>query len=472
MKKILPLFLVIVSTFAFAQYEKFDLRTFKLPELKTQYLNIQFNGDGYLRKYVDYSNSTVDKYDDLQNEVSLRYGQYKSNKKLQREIDISFDFEYQYHREIDEDDDRMTNNFYSDFLIKGQERRFISPKTFIEADYTIDLSNRTYNSRVYSFEDSVSNSSKENYKNHLIYIPLKVGRGRIERVDDARRAIYILDALSRNNRLSKELTDKEITDLSERISILRERRVYDQRISDMQILEELDLYLQSQGYVTDADAPYFVNLYDMWKYGYNIKRYHGKRISLAVQPGLEVYYNDHYWTNLSFWEYNTPTLDIGINYNQQNAASLNNQQRLNAFVYSGVYRETYDGEIANVCNYRIGAEYVEGYYPNSRTDYSLSLGLYYANIGAYDQSTAPVSLGAIFEGRFNGTINYYISPKLRVSGYAQLKYYYQKSSIRLYADFDQQISSMYKAYWYSSLGGYDRSEFRFEYGIRFEYIIF
>jgi hypothetical protein len=65
---------------------------------------------------------------------------------------------------------------------------------------------------------------------------LGIGYGRIENVQDARQAIYIANALSKNGVLTRNLSNSEMFELSQIISTVKNKRFLDSRL---RLIEEI-----------------------------------------------------------------------------------------------------------------------------------------------------------------------------------------------------------------------------------------
>ena len=84
--------------------------------------------------------------------------------------------------------------------INSTYRQYLSTDVFAETDIIANINYRRYNeSRDYLTEGMVITRVNE-YKDIDLYVPIKFGKGRIERVDDARRAIYVFQGTGRSRK--------------------------------------------------------------------------------------------------------------------------------------------------------------------------------------------------------------------------------------------------------------------------------
>jgi len=111
-----------------------------------------------------------------------------------------------------------------------------------------------------------------------------VGYGRIENVRDARQAVYITQALSKKNVLTRQLSNDELFELSQKISTVKNKRFLDSRLRLIEEITTVDSFFVNNNLLTDNGAPYFTTLYDMWQYGDLFPRQSGYNISIVARP--------------------------------------------------------------------------------------------------------------------------------------------------------------------------------------------
>jgi hypothetical protein len=464
MKKItrfILVFIVIFSASVYAQYEDFDLSKYKMPKVKRHYLRLLLNGNGgYLGNKEAHDTTAIDLYSRLsaQQNIDLDYSFYLNEEKSQRTIDINFrlnnrnSFTKEYRTDRT---DRNTNDHYYDidFYIQSINRNYLNQLFFIETDLVTRVS-KNINSltRTDLMCSPVSVDEYEYTENScLTYIPLKFGFGRIERIDDARRAIYILQALKDVNKADRDLNEEEIIDFSAFISQLRNKRVFDSRLSHIETMESLDEYLRSRALISQVDATYYAHLDDMWRYGYNTVRNSGSRISFSVQPGFQ----NEVVNNSASSSYNYSDrdymLDVGIDFKHDKPVNIYRQNKIEAYVYGGYNNNMFINlsdtlsETMNYINFRAGFGQTLEYYPNSRTEYYLNYGVNYANLfAAYDENMEFLNKGGhIINANISLGMEYYFSPKLSLNFSYRLNYAWNKSQVSVNANFGSQTSNNY-----------------------------
>jgi len=432
MKKILVLFLVIVSSLAFAQYEDVDLASYKTPDYSRHQLWGRFSGNNSIRRDNDISIPDENQYDHDYG-ASLNGDLYYYWEKSTREFQRNLDVDLHLNGRLDDDDDwrRTYNNisFTYDLYINKQDRKYFQNGLFAETNVTVD--HRYYRNKYrYDYHESES-TLEQNYKSNAInvYCPIKFGRGRIEFVGDARRAIYILQALDEAGRIADDVKDEDIVDLAELINELRNRRVFDSRLGTMEKIEDLDRFLQSRSMINKPDSRYFVTLDDMWRYSNANNRYSGSRVAIAFRPGIEVDYDKDIEDDTYVNERNT-VIDLGVEYVKENPMDLYWQESIEAcfyVVYNDLYRyRSYNSHLdeAQYMNLNASIERRYTYYPNTRTEMEFRLGISYAN-GIVRLGETPELLLAdahMIHGLAGYDISYYITPKLSLSARHRLEY--------------------------------------------------
>ncbi len=239
-----------------------------------------------------------------------------------------------------------------------------------------------------------------------------LGIGRIERVEDARQAFYILEEFKKNNVLKREMNKEEIFEFAQLISKVKNKRFLDSRLHRIDEITTLDNYLKSNGILSNEDALYFTSLYDMWDYGALYNRSSGWEIALKVSPN---YYSKEY----NETNFDTLTKAYGVNssvsLNYSKPAKLNWQHDISVNTHFGIYNFT-QGENDMKLYYLPGSEisYKLNYYPTTRTNLYAETGYKLNYQQSKDETTKNFSqLFFLSTG-----VNYYISQNVRMSGYA------------------------------------------------------
>jgi len=149
----------------------------------------------------------------------------------------------------------------------------------------------------YSFSGLSSKDNEGILKTQLQFFTItpyiSFGKGRIEPIESVRKAMDILLALQKYNRLGMKPDKTMIDSLARVANGVSWKRFYDFRFKRIYQLEELDKAIQNMGLVDTADIIYFANLNDIWSYTKTYRRGSGLRYEGGIIPSLSII-NDEY----------------------------------------------------------------------------------------------------------------------------------------------------------------------------------
>jgi len=410
--------LMVLPFSGFAQINTFDISKYKAPNYKTRALETNFNLSGYnflTNSESDYSVPRNKKGNsgNLNFQFDLYFNQSINNLKLQRNFSIyansAFRFsDYNFTPDLNSD---KTLNFSTNSIdITRENRRYFKKNLFLETNVLLES---YYNTRYEKTQNPDGTSTEYHAEDYWLSadFPIKIGKGRIEEVGDARHAVYILDELSKIDRTTATKSDAEITEFANLITQLRNKRFLDTRLRKMAEIETLDSFLLSKNYITNHDANYFTTLRDFWDYGFNSNRKSGARISGVLIPSID-YYNDLQNDNQRLGT----LIKGGIEYNYEKPLNLLWQHSLSVLGYVGI------DDIHNSANYTLfslGINQGIGFYPNTRTELFLGYQVRYQHF-LYDLHTTKN-----VDASSNLGIQYYISPKLSFNVNYSFHFYLQ-----------------------------------------------
>jgi len=258
---------------------------------------------------------------------------------------------------------------------------------------------------------------------------LGIGYGRIEDVEDARQAVYIANALSKRNILTRNISNEELFELSQQISTIKNKRFLDSRLHLTDEISTVDSFFVKKNLLSEAGAAYFTTLYDMWQYGALFPRKSGYEISFSVFPYYTyryLKYNPELQTGDIYYPHQS-LLETNLVFNYEKPVKLNLQHSVSAGV-DAFFRQGKSGDTdfnSVFSNFQkvlsAWTSYSFGYYPNTRTNLQATVSQQirkqtdtYPNVQRDDYTT--------YNPGFNVGINYYLSPCLRVAGNFGLNY--------------------------------------------------
>jgi hypothetical protein len=491
MKYIRPL-LVLVFLFIIgrvsAQISEFNLSDYKLPDLNYREFVTNFNFGGNNNSYLLSESSSTSKTRNysFSGDFSAYYYHYLNNATRQKEESAGFDFSPNFNSTKDDGDLTDRSNSLNPSVYYLATNRIYRDKRFIEVDLDIDYKLLKYNIRqtlnLYPVETIVD--ERPVYHDFSVTIPLKIGTGRIEQVQDARQAVYIFDELSKIDRVGKERSKEEVLEFAQFISELKKERFFDSRLKRMAELEALDSFLVAHNYLLKSDARYFTTLLDFWEYGGASPRNSGNRLSFSLYPGYSFYY---YKNTGNGWYYNSGkrsyyalSISGGIEYKHEKPINLYWQNTIDINGYFGVtevHDTTRSGKsTASIPNMQIGYFQTIAYYPNTRTNIQLTGSLQYMYLFGKNDPENFDFHGYGARTSVTCSANYYITQKLRLSLYSSLYYILQDSDDEVPMNFNDFTGSAftlsdYKSY-VNSPSSYMKNHFSGVINVGLTYSIF
>ena len=440
-------FLVVLSFNASAQEYKYDISKYFTPDIVRNSLDFSFGTNNNFSNYKMTTDTTRSLYStQMYGTITPNFESYTNTRKRQSLLQINGQF---------------TGNYYEN----GLTTRNYPDKQFQTNDnFTINYSNHFYNSKnqflslgiASNFQTAVSNYSttvnsviaKENYKNFFLNVApsVGVGVGRIESVEDARQAIYILDELSKKGVLTRPMSDEEIFQFAQQISRVKNKRFLDARLHLIDEITIIDSILVSNNLLNKSDARYFTSLYDNWQYGALFSRKSGQSFEIKFTPSYKWNYikfnqteptfdrwiNQNNMTgNLSFiYIYEKP---VNLNWQHSVLASLNGSTTFNSSLnqlgdpnnyYGSTYNGTLDGLDYKTVN--LSGSYTLGFYPRTRTYFNASLRQSFLLSYNKEINNTSNSWNKSFYSTtsLNFSAYYYLSQQLRLSLGANIGDYY------------------------------------------------
>jgi len=418
------LILVISQLSAQNDYNGFDLSKYYTPDIKRNSLEFLFNLNGGATNYRDTTTASSVNLQDTQLSFSNLFNIRKKISAFQTGINVGL----RYAKFTDKD-----FSFSNSDYVRWFNQLYYSGKHFFIYNATVN-----YNS-YYSRITKTQIPDISTYKSYEVNVSPEIGWGigRIERVEDARQAIYILEEFKRNNVLKREMDKEEIFEFAQLISTVKNKRFLDSRLHRIDEISTLDNYLKNKGILSNVDSPYFTSLYDMWDYGALYNRSSGCELTFKVSPAYYRKYN----TNINFYN---QTKEYGVkssvSFNYSKPVKLNWQHDFSANANFGIYDITQSENDAKLY-YVPGAalSYKLNYYPSTRTNLYAETRYTFNSQQSKDESTKYLSQQFLL-----GTgANYYVSQNLRLSGYAGFNtrmnkvndFFYSENNSNVYFNF-------------------------------------
>lgn len=384
--------MLIVYSTTWAQNTTFKLTDYKNPNYFYQTLDLYFDLNSSFSTNKEKSNSiTSENTFSMNSGVGPIYARYINTAKTQTELHAKFDAgigSTSHHEKFDSLSYQFnTANFshQEGLSITGLRRYYNQKQQYFEINGTATIFyNHNKQETNNYYYDTVSDQGELNLINSQIKGTFLIGKGRIEQVQDARLALYILDDLRALNREKRMAKDEEILALAQEITTLKYKRFFDNRLRKIAEITAIDEFLQKNGLITSADATYFTSLNDNWNYANNPVRYSGKRMYTGVDAHFKFdhlkNFSEHFAPSIhtdEYWQQNTLGslyYVLGIDY--ENPRSLTWQKSATAKLGAGIETRILNekNNTSEIKHYlyalpglKLSADYGFGYYPNSRT---------------------------------------------------------------------------------------------------------
>lgn len=413
---------------AFSQLQSFDLSTYKNPYFKRSELDLGLNLNGSSQWDNTINNSFGNRNAIFGGNFNGTFSQTLNSPTEQRS--------WQFRLYDSPSFSKNKNAYVADTIKKKQ--LFLN-----RLNLGLNTTNRFYKSNRMFFEialnsyfsNDYSNSKANNYngtEDNIVssasaisgFVRLAIGKGRVEEVEDARLAVYILDDLEKHNRLGHAPTDEEILEFSKVITQLKNKRFFDTRLSKIEEITAVDSFLTASSLAKSHDAAYFTTITDNWDNAAGPRRYAGFRYSVGVIPTLN--YGWFKYTGQSVNQNRSLGAGVDLQLNYLKPVNLYWQLDGSFNVRYQFRRETNNNPFspANNINQIYATAFGKlGFYPNSRSSYNLSLGIiYYKTYNKLTESQTNSNAQSI-----NPTLAidayYYITQRLRLQANCTVYFY-------------------------------------------------
>jgi hypothetical protein len=380
-------------------YDSYNLESYKTPDIKRTSLDFQFNSHGELATNESYKVAYQ-----LNGMVNTEFKNYVNNRRFigEQEVDVEFQGN---SSSAGTTESNKSRSFSLNTLYSNSSKFYNSDNSFFKIG-----GNASFMFSNYKHSDAGA------YKTLQFNIApqLGIGWGRIEPVQDARQAVYILDELSKKGVVTTHLSDDEVNRFAQVISAVKNKRFLDSRLRLIDEVSKVDSFLVYNGYVQESGAKYFTTLYDYWMYGCSFSRKAGSEISAEINPWYS--YKNQYTYNR--WN-DIKGISARTSYQYEKPVNLYWQHSAYASVGLSYRHDRLYNEFDGTCDIRmasVAGGYSIGYYPNSRTN--LNLGLEESVLLVDEDKIHYRSITKLVLSAY-----YYISPQFRLSGNANLTYY-------------------------------------------------
>lgn len=261
---------------------------------------------------------------------------------------------------------------------------------------------------------------------------LGFGKGRIEMVQDAQMALYILNDLEQQGLINAPVDHQTINSFAQLITQINNRRIFDFRRKRIFELTQIDSFLRNKGITNSTDIRLFTTINDNWSYGYNPLRSAGSDWFFRLIPfyGFDINKN----SNLPDYSLQQSTNTFGvrpeIGYENYKPINLKWQRDLGAsfsWSYDRHYFTVKNTNSGTTSKFKSSGDLMQsqlklfyglGYYPSNRSKVNGTLNLS-GSIGEGAYSINP---------SIDFSADYFISYRTRLSAYLSTIYQYDQQN--------------------------------------------
>lgn len=430
-----------------SQQSNYNLRNYKNPNYKYKSLDLRFNFASPFSSFdsedIGYGKGHTFSF---RSNINCLYHRYSNSENFQGEqqLNSGFDTDISQSKSNRNSFLQKNNSQSGSFYLNTKliNRFYISSQRFIEIDPIIGLSTGLSNNKLTRLGIAPVDQFEQNKSTSLstsISIPVLIGNGRIEQVQDAQLAMYILEDLQKSGLLKEQIQDNQVEILAMQLTKLKYKRNFDNRLQKIAEMNSLDSLIHKLNLVSDHGVALFTILRDNMDYANNPVRESGTRYYLALKPKLNYIFNSSHYKAGENEDY------IGADVKQESknnrisvgfCSGIVQEKPISRTIQQSLFAEVNASYIslidkltspANTDNRDIKASVFPsidiqsgiayGYYPNSRTwltaGWSVYTGYFYTNqeINGIHQNTNNLY---IYTGP---TLNayFYLSPKMRLN---------------------------------------------------------
>ncbi len=437
-------FLAVLSFNTSAQEYKYDISKYYTPDIVRNSLDLNFNSAGgfsnQLYKRDSLPNNTQNS-NNLNGVLGSSFQSYKNTRKKVSLLDINLNLQGQFNNsDYKPSNDSFLATQSTNNLNIGYDVRFYNPKKQFLSLGIHGSIGEDGNMNHFTTNSVKTKAGNQNFDGGF-GASIGLGFGRIESVEDARQAIYILDELSKKGILTRQLSDDEVFQFAQQISRVKNKRFLDSRLHLIDEITSVDSFFVSNHLLTKSDATYFTTLYDYWQYGALNSRKSGHEFAINLSPAVILSSDNSLSTDSLTWAhgyFNYFRKVLSITYNYEKPVSLNWQHSAN--VTLNCNSTLFDQKTLPETNYPstnskytyndayLRGSYYISFYPNTRTNYSVGLTQFFYFMSYEDMigsTTSPDSFQS--STSFNLNASYYFSPQFRLSGNAGIGCNFQSS---------------------------------------------
>ncbi len=427
------LFCIACCGTAFSQLDTFDLSSYPLTDLVRHQLDVrpQFGSSGTWNRENNSGPGLQQDFEtNVAGELAAEYSFFRNTRRVQIATFVAVNAAPNFQSREAQSNANFSRGDWT-VGVAHEQRWYDKRKRFIEVGLSAAAAlahHRTNNA---------GNSNESQRSKVSFNAPILIGKGRLERVDDARMALFILNELLNEKRIGRVPTELEILDFAALISRIRNQRFFDARHKRIYELEMIDDFLTNRGLITETDARYFTTINDNWGFAINPYREVGSRFSIGIVPEWRQLVNRNQVITQG-------QLDRETRFTYENYCLSGMMEFISSRAYSLYWQGTFSTQV----NFYNGCEAIlNGTNPDTVRDTRLSMQVEYGldwhptsrtifrskaftHVRLFrnrpDPGEVEVSAWNVWAG-INGDLSYYLSPRVRLGVNGMVTYAFDRS---------------------------------------------
>lgn len=317
----------------------------------------------------------------------------------------------------------------------------IEDRFYKKDNWFLHLKNSFYTKGDFTKQHTQQNEIKTNMKGIDEDLSLGFGKGRIEIVDDAQMALFIINDLKAQGLIDGIPDAETVNEFARLITELNNQRVFDSRRKRVYQLTQIDKFLREKAIVSVTDIRHFTTINDNWLFAFSPARSSGSNWYIHVISSAEVGKMDQTnesTTSKTINENNYRLLGIGprAGYENFKPINLNWQQNLGAYISWQVQKnkeKMKSGTNGSISEYKtdsknehseLGVFYGIGFYPTNRTRFNTTIDMKLGHTKIRDLTPVDRRISVLPSIIFS--TDYFISYKTRLHAGFTLLYRYQE----------------------------------------------
>ncbi|MCT4637347.1 MAG: hypothetical protein N4A72_06530 [Bacteroidales bacterium] len=442
MKKLLTLtpLLIIFMIPGFSQLRNYKLSDYHPPQYELLKIDLKTNieGSNFANNYKYESDSKVKNRENTFRGMLIADSYYEYYSPLRQDMIgslIRADFNFTNEEKGSNDYEESALNRMLD--VYGDHLRYFTSNKFWGLSYRLSTNyseyTRTDNNPVGNLNGNKAKTENDYFRIYFS-LPLSVGKGRVEDVSNAVRAMFMIHQLQKAGYISGDITDEKITNLADKLVKLENTRFFDSRIKRMDDFVAVDSLLREEGLVTSRKASYFAELSDQWMY--TLPRVNsGKKLYTSFEPAIR-YRNVHTeFDDESLHVKNNPATLLfhqTVTYEYYKPVNMNLSWGYIVYGGAGIYAGNNKKEkddsyvIPDIFLRTVGKV---KYIPSTRSKFEAEANVKYTHFFDFIEGGDNNNKGYLITSGISFNGYYYLSPRIRIQGTTNLAYNFTKSDL-------------------------------------------